>query len=204
MLDPHVALDILLTNILKTAGIPISELTEWIAWFKKQVHVRTPSGGWHFYFRRKDGQRPRMHTGMVKYVDIRAGFQNDAGRWKAQSRAYAPGNVTLKGQYITYEVAEDGQPVELGTLPAVSDLPELPDELNALFEQSTREIHGIAVGLGIPVPDTARTFAKRPLKAGWGRPGSDAYEFDGLSKWDRLAREFVCSTPAPEDAEGDE
>jgi hypothetical protein len=191
MLDPDSAHQILLVNMLKAAKIMDLEQTELLAWFRTLVHVRTPSGGWHYYFRRKEGQRPRMHTGMIKYVDIRAGFQNEAGEWESSSVAYAPGNITQKGQYIAYEVGGDGQRVELKMLPAVSDLPELPDELDALFQKSTTEIRTIAAELGIPVPDTARTSANSSANARTKGPREGATAVGDMSKWDRLALQFV-------------
>jgi hypothetical protein len=181
--------------LFKAAKILDLEQTELLAWFRTLVHVRTPSGGWHYYFLRKEGQRPRMHTGMIKYVDIRAGFQNEAGEWESSSVAYAPGNVTQKGSYFVYEVCEDGQPVELEMLPAVSVLPELPDELHALFEKSTTEIRAIAAELGIPVPETARPSANSSASARTKKPRESVAGGTDMSKWDRLASQFVRTAP---------
>ena len=63
-------------------------IPEWIAWFRSLPHVRTPSGGWHYYMRRVEGQRPRTHGGAILNLDIRAGFQNDAGEWESSGLAY--------------------------------------------------------------------------------------------------------------------
>jgi hypothetical protein len=198
MLDADAAHYLLLSRMLEVAKIPEAERAHWIERFKRQMHVRTPSGGWHYYFRRKEAQRPRMHTGMIRYVDVRAGFRNEVGEWQSASVAYAPGNVTQKGRYVAYRVDESGNAIELETLPAVSDLPELPDELNALFEKSTTAIRNIASELGIPVPETARAKSN-VIRAPAGSRETMMFTGD-MSKWKRLATKFVRGSSNAEGA----
>lgn len=196
MIDPDEAHDLLLKNIFRTAGIPDADWPDWLAWFLRLPHVRTPSGGWHYYFRRVGSQRPRMHTGMIRCVDIRAGYQNEVGEWESSAVAYAPGNTTLKGRYIAYECEEDGNLIEAETLPQVRDLPELPPELNALFEKTTTDIRRTAASLGIPVPATGarpKSTPASPMRRMQTSGSAGPLGTVGETDWNDLALRFVRS-----------
>jgi hypothetical protein len=89
---------------------------------------------------------------------------------------------------------ENGQAVELEMLPAISELPELPHVLNALFEKSTTEIRALAVGQGLAVPQWAFPIVNRTKTADRNTTGNLVESGAGINdvtKWDNLAFKFV-------------
>jgi hypothetical protein len=123
----------LLSDLLKKAGIN-KNLAAWVEHIMEMPHVRTPSGGYHYYFRTPKGARPRKgESHIVKNIDIRAGWIDESGKRQSGALAYAPGTVTDVGTYRAVRYENEGF-VEDDTLPAVAELEELPTFFVALFE----------------------------------------------------------------------
>lgn len=129
----------LLTNLARECGVPEGKIAGEVDKLMKLPHARSQSGSLHIILRTPKGAKLHSKDGVVKHVDVKAGYVDEDGVAQHGGIAFAPGTVTEKGAYRAYGVDENGEFYKRDTYVPVDELPEAPDWFVAHMSQKPKK-----------------------------------------------------------------